>query len=355
MKILAVTNIYPSSDAPGWGTFVEQQVKGLRRVGLEVEVLFADRARNGPGIYRKLSTTLQERVTHTSPALIHVMYGGLIAEVVTRVVRDRPTVVSFCGSDLLGEPLSGRLRRLAAGLGVLASRAAARRADGVIVKSVNLRDALPFKVQRKVVVVPNGVDLVRFRPMCRVECRARLGWEDGGFHVLFPANSGNAVKRPWLAQAAVDVLRAAGTQAELHHLSGVPHEMVPLWLNASDALLLTSQHEGSANVIKEALACDIPVVSVDVGDARERLRNVDGCHIAAPDATDLACKLMLVHDGARRVEGRAAVANLSLEAVARRLKEFYEVLLLLHGESSMREVAQRRQSKAGTAAPSIMS
>jgi glycosyltransferase involved in cell wall biosynthesis len=278
-----------------------------------------------------------------------------MAEVVTRVVRDRPIIVSFCGSDLLGEPLSGSVRRLAAGVGVLASRVAARRADGVIVKAANLRDALPFKVQCKVVVVPNGVDLVRFRPMCRRECRARLGWEDSGFHVLFPANSGNAVKRPWLAQAAVDVLRAAGTRTELHHLSGVSHEMVPLWLNASDALLLTSQHEGSANVIKEALACDVPVVSVDVGDALERLRSVAGCHIAAPDPIDLAGKLMLVHDGERRVEGRAAVANLSLEAVARRLKEFYEVLLLLHSESYMQTVAQRRQSKTGAAAPSILS
>lgn len=347
--------MYPSTDAPAWGTFVEQQVKGLRRVGLEVEVLFADRARNGPGVYRKLSTILQERVTHTSPALVHAMYGGLMAEVVTRVIRDRPIVVSFCGSDLLGEPLSGRLRRFAAGLGVMASRAAARRADGVIVKSANLRDALPLNVQRKVVVVPNGVDLVRFRPMCRRECRVRLGWDDGGFHVLFPANSGNAVKRPWLAQAAIDVLRATGAQAELHHLSDVPHEMVPLWLNASDALLLTSQHEGSANVIKEALACDIPVVSVDVGDARERLRNVEGCHIAAPDAMDLARKLVLVHDGARRIEGRAAVANLSLEAVARHLKEFYKELLLRHGESSLRLVVGRRQSKASASAPSTSS
>src|SRR3982751_3484880 len=107
MRILAVTNMYPSADAPAWGTFVEQQVEGLRGIGLDVDVLYADRARDGAAAYRMLGGLLRERVARTNPALIHVMYGGLMAEVVTRLTRGRPVVVSFCGSDLLGETLSG--------------------------------------------------------------------------------------------------------------------------------------------------------------------------------------------------------------------------------------------------------
>ena len=76
-----------------------------------------------------------------------------------------------------------------------------------------------------------------------------------------------------------------GIDAEMHHLSGVPNDHVPIWLNASDVVLLTSLHEGSPTIIKEALACNRPVVSVDVGDVRERIRGVDGCFLARPDPT----------------------------------------------------------------------
>ncbi|MFL6229533.1 MAG: glycosyltransferase, partial [Pyrinomonadaceae bacterium] len=275
----------------------------------------------------------------------------VMARVVTRAVRGVPVVVSFCGSDLLGEKLSRADRRLSAWLGVCASRSAARRADGVVVKSANLCAALPKGLPaRKIRIVPNGVDLERFRPLDRAECRARLGWDERAFHVLFPANSGNAVKRPWLARAALDALRARGVRAELHHLSDVPHTEVPVWLNASDALLLTSRHEGSANVIKEALACDVAVVSVDVGDARERLTGVAGCHVAAPDAAELARTLALVHDGPRRVEGRAAVAALSIEAVALRLREFYEELLSPLAAPRLSSEPPRARAGSGTAA-----
>jgi teichuronic acid biosynthesis glycosyltransferase TuaC len=147
------------------------------------------------------------------------------------------------------------------------------------------------------------------------------------FHVLFPANSGDPVKRPQLAQSAVDTLNRQGLRAEMHALHGVPHHRVPVWLNASDALLLTSAHEGSPNIIKEALACNVPVVSVDVGDVRERIAGIKGCHIAPPLPEALAAGLRQVHAGPRRVEGRGTLDELSLEGVAARLRAFYQAIL----------------------------
>lgn len=353
MKILVVTNVYPSPDAPWEGTYVEQQVKGLRRIGLDADVLFADRQQEGVGVYRSLGKRLREHIDRTRPTVVHAMYGGRMAEVVTRVVRDRPVVVSFCGSDLLGDVLAGRLRKLVGGLGVLASQRAARRAAGIIVKATNLRDALPASVPRqKIRLIPNGVDQERFRPMDRDECRASLGWEKGGFHVLFPSSSANPRKRLWLARAAVEEIDARGVRAQLHQLSDVPHALVPVWLNASDAVVLTSRHEGSANIIKEALACDVPVVSVDVGDARERLQGLAGCHIAEPLPEDIAAKLLLVHAGPGRVDGRAAMTELTLERVALRIKDFYEdVLALPTGETLFRDPG-RRQSSVEAVEPS---
>jgi glycosyltransferase involved in cell wall biosynthesis len=89
-------------------------------------------------------------------------------------------------------------------------------------------------------------------------------------------------------------------------------------------------HEGSPNVIKEALACDVPIVSVDVGDVQERISGAEGCHIALPDANDLAAKLQLVVSNKRRIAGRGCVEHLSLEHTALKLKTFYLEVLESH-------------------------
>ena len=328
LRVLAVTNIYPTPERPALGTFVEQQIKGLRAIGLEVEVEFVDRAGRGMGVYRDAGARARRRAREIGADLVHVMYGGILADEVTREVTDRPRLVSFCGSDLLGELLSGWWRRVVSGLGVRASHRAARRADGIIVKSRNLRDALPTGLGTKpVVILPNGVDLARFSPLDRATCRESLGWSASSFHVLFPFNTGDRRKRPWLAQAAIDRVRERGVAAELHPLRDVPHERVPVWINACDAVLLTSLHEGSPNVVKEALACDVAVVSLDVGDVRERLEGIAGCYLATPDPGDLAGCLQRVHEGPGRVQARARMADFSIDRVAARLERVYRDVL----------------------------
>ena len=328
MRVLAVTNMYPTPHAPALGTFVEQQIKGLRQVGLSVEVTFVDRVQKGIKTYLGLSQRLRSRIADFQPHLVHVMYGGVIADTATRAVKDIPVVVSFCGSDLLGEYFSGPVRRLAGGYGVLASRWAARRSSGIVVKSQSLLDALPSHVERsKIRIIPNGIDLQRFKPLDRSGCREKLGWSENRFHIIFSYGTRNSVKRPELARAAVEEVKRFGIQVEMHYLHGVDHHEVPLWLNASDVLLLTSSHEGSPNVVKEALACDVPVVSVDVGDARERIIGIDGCYLASPEPSDLATKLRMVYAGPRRVAGRDKMQELSLEHVALRLRKFYHEVL----------------------------
>jgi glycosyltransferase involved in cell wall biosynthesis len=328
MHILAVTNMYPTPSHPTLGTFVEQQIKGLQESGHKVELLFLNRLDEGMKVYREAGERTLRAVERSQPDLVHVMYGGVLAEQITRSVRDRPVVVSFCGSDLLGELLSGIVRKLISGLGVYASWRAAKRATGIVVKSKNLRAALPRGIDlSRVAVVPNGVDLKRFAPADQGECRRKLGWPDDVMHVLFPTNQGDPRKRPELAHAAVERLNRRGVRARLNLLQGVPHRDVPTWLNASDAVLLTSLHEGSPNVIKEGLACNVPVVSVDVGDVAERIDGIEGCHIASPDAEDLGAKLHLICRGPRRIQGREKMRELSLERVAVRLGKFYDSVL----------------------------
>jgi teichuronic acid biosynthesis glycosyltransferase TuaC len=328
MRVLAVTNLYPTPQHPTMGTFVEQQIVGLKRMGLEVDLMVVNRAEKGMGSYFTMGTALRQCIGQFQPDVVHVMYGGVMAERVTSIVTEIPVVVSFCGSDLLGERLSGVLRRVVSECGVLASHIAAKRAVGIIVKSRNLEQALPASVDRsKVRIIPNGINLERFNPLDQVDCLKKLGWSLNKFHVLFPANAGDPVKRPFLAQAAIEAANRLGLNAEMHQLRGVPHEEVSIWLNASHAVLLTSLHEGSPNIIKEALACDVAVVSVDVGDVRERISEIEGCHIALPDPHDLGSKLLQVRARGDRVAARERVQQISLEQTSLKLKSFYlEVL-----------------------------
>jgi len=326
MRVLAVTNMWPTPARPAAGALVAQQVDGLRRAGVEVDILHVDRVERGMRCYARLGAVCREAAARAD--VIHAMYGGILADIVTRAARGRPTVVSFCGSDLLGEPLAPAPRRLLAWAGTVASRRAARRATAIVVKSRNLARALGRAAPpERVHVIPNGVDLSRFRPLDRTACRRALGWDADVPQVLFPTTDGAAVKRRPLAAAALAELERSGVRTVMRELKGVPHEDVPMWINACDAVLVTSAHEGSPNVVKEALACGVPIVSVDVGDVRERIAGLDGCHIveAAPQA--LARALRAVLDGPRRIDARGRVEPLSLQQVSTRLVSVYRTAL----------------------------
>jgi glycosyltransferase involved in cell wall biosynthesis len=325
MKILAVTNIYPSPSNPALGTYVEQQIRGLCEIGLKVDVWYVDRKVGGRGVYLRTSKQLRDRVNSGQYDLVHIMYSGLLADLSTRAVRNIPTVMTIHGSDLLGSKLSPPLQRLSSYLGVLSSRRAARRANGIIAVSPGLRDALPADVDRsKVRIIPCGIDLDRFKPMDPESCRKSLGWDASTLHILF-STRGDPIKRPELAYKAVEALRKTGVRAELHEMCGIAYDQVPVWINASDSLILTSKHEGSPTITKECLACDVPVVSVDVGDVRAQIEGIGGCSINSEDPVELATALG-VSSAARRnvgIQGRDRMMQWSQEATARRIHEFY--------------------------------
>jgi glycosyltransferase involved in cell wall biosynthesis len=130
-----------------------------------------------------------------------------------------------------------------------------------------------------------------------------------------------------MAKAALEYLRVHGIVGELHLLTGVSHEQVPLWLNASDCLILTSEHEGSPNIVKEALACNRPIVSVDVGDVAERIGCIRGCYLSEGRPEALGKCLQKVFESSRQVEGRVHMEELTLQKVARKLRVFYGEVL----------------------------
>src|SRR5258708_2193647 len=111
LRVLAVTNMYPTRETPDRGTYVEQQIKGLKQIGVDIQVMVVDRVQKGATAYFGMGRQVRALITEFQPDIVHVMYGGVMADMVTRAVDDVPTVVSFNGSDLLGELLSGPIRK----------------------------------------------------------------------------------------------------------------------------------------------------------------------------------------------------------------------------------------------------
>src|SRR5436190_14340067 len=142
MRILAITNMYPSAEFPGRGVFVQEQIKGLCAVGLKVRVLFVDRRQEGPMAYYRMRAKIAGALAEFDPEAIHVMYGGVMADQVARGSYGRPWLVTFHGSDLLGENLSGWTRKIISRYGVSCSRRAASAADGVVVVARHLLGTL---------------------------------------------------------------------------------------------------------------------------------------------------------------------------------------------------------------------
>lgn len=230
----------------------------------------------------------------------------------------------FLGSDLLGNPTANGCYSRKDALVVHLSRWIARCVDASIVKSPEMRAIVPA---RNVFVIPNGVDFNLFRPMARAEARAALGWRQDGYYVLFGNDPAIPRKGFALAQAAVERLRSRGLPADLMVANGLPQCEVVTRMNASNALLLTSVHEGSPNVVKEAMACNLPVVSTDVGDVAKVVGRTAGCGVCPrdPDALAAALEVALRHPGP--TTGRSDMRHLDRVVVARQVIALYESVL----------------------------
>lgn len=328
LRILAVTNVYPTSEMPYEGVFVERRVRGLRDLGHDVDVVFAERKARGIAAYGGLHRRIRERIRTWKPDVVHAMYGGINGALAVLAAAHVPSVVTFGGTEVLGGRTLTPLRRVISLANTWASKYAAVAADAVIVVSENLAARLPV-CARIEACLPNPVDLERFYPVAREEARRRAGWDPTRVVVLFAADPTRSIKRFDLAQRCVAKLKCRGRTVELRPLGGVPPELVPIWMNAADAVLLTSAHEGSPNVIKEALACGRPIVSTDVGDVRRWMGNAPGSIVVDDDedaiADALAC--VLGSDPPDPSIVRAVVEGLSIRANAERHVAIYRSLL----------------------------
>jgi len=300
MRALIVTSMWPGPEAPARGSFVRDQVDALRRLpGVDVEVFAFP-----PKGYARAARDLRRRYRRERFDVVHAHFG--LTAWPALAVRHATRVVTLHGTDLR-HPRSRRI-----------TSAALPRYDLVAAVSPELAHEVPGAGgRRRVAVLPCGVALDRFVRMPRPEARERLGLDPRGRYVLFPADPGRPAKRP---DRARELAAAAG--AQLLALGRVAPSEVPYWVNAANAVVVPSDHEGFGLAALEALACDVPVLATPVGNHPAALDGIAGT-LCAPYDADVWGRALTAHLDAfdPRVEGRARAALWSAERMARRVLE----------------------------------
>jgi glycosyltransferase involved in cell wall biosynthesis len=325
LRVLVVTNQWPSPEQPH-RVLVARQVEGLERLGFDPEVLVVEGHRSRVEYLRAMRRVARLMVGPTRYDLVHAHTGhcGVVACAQLRY----PVVLSYVGYDLDPESadrVGGPGEQARAAVERMVFRQLSRLVAATVTKSARGTALLPPGGRRRNTVIPGGVDRERFAPVSRVEARRRLRWTHEEPTVLFAADPARYSKRFELAQAVFDLARAEVPELRLAVTHGVPPEEMPLWMNAADVLLLTSRGEGSPNVVKEAMACDLPVVSVDVGDVRELVEGTRHCHVCAAEPEALAAAVSaVVRALPERSDGRARSVGIGLDAVSARIVGVYE-------------------------------
>jgi glycosyltransferase involved in cell wall biosynthesis len=320
VHVLVVSNHWKKQDNVTFaGIWADRQISSLRDIGVRVSTFDIGTSHSPLRLWRKWRE-LRRMVRNSRPDMVHARYGTLVA--VLSVCSGAPAVITFAGSDLL--PGAG-ISRLRTYLGICLSNLAALRAQKIICVSNQLRQALWWR-RRVAVVIPDGVNLVAFSPEPQQIARRRLGWRVEPEVVLLDALRDPINKGLEIAREAMMIVRKERPETELRVFSGVPPQEMPTYYNAADVLLCASRQEGSPNVVKEALACNLPVVSTCVGDVADRLVGVEPSRLVQREAHQIAKALVDILSQHRRSNGRQKVLALNLEDTARRVLEVYRAL-----------------------------
>ena len=285
--------------------FILEQANSLERLGIKVNFFVI----SGKGVlgYLKNLRLFKSELKSLNVELIHAHYG--LSGLLSTLQRKVPVVITFHGSDI--NIWWVRLFSL------LASRLASKS----IFVSKKLANQLRVKNAE---IIPCGVNTEKFTVLDKFIAREKLGLDNKKNIILFASRFDNKVKNYKLAKNATDLI---GNNHKLIELKGYNREELNLLLNAADLLLLTSHSEGSPQIIKEAMACNCPIVATDVGDIKEVIANTNGCYLSSFDAEDVSTKIKNVLSMKSRTKGRENIMNLDNKLIAGRIVSVYKKIL----------------------------
>jgi glycosyltransferase involved in cell wall biosynthesis len=303
MKILIVCSATNQQIAP----FIQEQADSLKYFGEMVDFFLIKQ--KGIKGYLQALPKLKARIRDFKPDIIHAHYGlsGLLANLQRKI----PVITTFHGSDI-NDPKVLRWSKWALWLS----------AHSIFVsqKTIDIANG-----RKRYSLLPCGIDTNIFYPVGKMEARQELGWDAKATYILFAGSQDNAIKNYSLAKKAVDLIE--GTK--LIELKDYNRNEVNLALNAADVALMTSFSEGSPQFIKEAMACNCPIVSTDVGDVKELIKDTNGCYITTLQVNSVVEQLQKSLNFAAtegRINGRSRLETTGLtdKQIAARLIEIYK-------------------------------
>lgn len=314
MKILFVTGTITGFEI---SPIIKSQGESLRKIGVQVDFLVIK-----DKLLRNILKTINNinyKIKTEKYQIVHAHYNvyGWLSSFQNRA----KLVVSFMGSDLLGND-----KKYFLNVNTIINKRIFRKADYIICKTKQMKSLIPVD---KVSVIPNGIDFSKFVPLDMIESREILKLDINKKIILFPANINRREKNFNLAKKSFTLIK--NKDIELLCMcknSAIEHNMVKYFLNASNVVLVTSIYEGSSNIIKEAMACNTPIVTTDVGDSREMLGNINGCYISDFNPENIAKAILNALNFNGKTNAREfIIENLSSDIIAKKIKAIYEHII----------------------------
>jgi teichuronic acid biosynthesis glycosyltransferase TuaC len=310
MNVLFVSS---GNTKQGISPIIKNQGRSLIRQGIEVD-FFTIRGKGFWSYFRHIFI-LRKYLRTNKFDVVHAHYS--LTAYVAALAGAKPLVSSLMGSDVKSHKYAS----------ILIPFFFKHFWNQTIVKSSEMYQHLNLK---EIKIIPNGVDIDRFNCNNKKDCQLKLGWDIKKRHILFAADTNRPEKNFILAQRAINLI-ITDFDVTLHILKDIPDREIPDYINATDVLILSSLYEGSPNIIKEAMACNCPIVSTNVGDVNWVIGNTNGCFITGFEPQDVAEKIKNALEFGQRTNGRDRIIELGLdsETIALKLIEMYNKILKL--------------------------
>lgn len=314
LRVLHVTNNFPSEKNPIFGIFVKEQIESLEALNVKNEVFFINSRYKGKIEYLKSFFRLSFKLMTSKYDIIHChhSFSGIIFLLTLRFI-DNNCVLTY------QNPPS--------------------KEGGILIFKILLFffDKIIFKNQvnsfksKKINVIPNGVNLNFFRQINYIKSINKLNLDINKKYILFmDSYKKRKQKRIDKFQSVISSLKKIDKSVEPLFLFNTKRSDIPYYINASSLHIITSDFEGSPNSVKECLACNVPIVSTPVGDVNNLIKDVKNCYLSSNFEVSNIVKLSIISlSSNQKSNGRNRIKklNLTMENISMKIINLYKDIL----------------------------
>lgn len=319
MKILYVTNMYPSEETPFDGVFIKEQVQYCQdKYNIDYKVFVIERSGKKYLNYFKSIIQIKKIISRGNFDLVHVHYGLAGMFLVLKPLIKPPVVVTLHGSDIISyKKRDGLMQKI--------SKMAASNAERIIILNDKMA-AILYRHRHKLVKIPCGINTEIF-------ALDRNNLDNDRFLIGFPSDRKREVKNYPLFKIITNIISEKGYNIKILEFTNFTRKEMAYNLSKLDCLIMTSHSEGSPQIIKEAMVCEVPIVSTKVGDVEILLKGLKNCYVIDsfdPEPfVEKVIKILGLSPGERTTGGKERIKQLELdqENVCANIYGLYESLL----------------------------